>query len=298
MIAGGVTRERALRLIRQEFEAAGLDNAALDARVLLLAALNIGASELAIRPAETLTEEEASRLGAWTARRLAREPVARILGEREFWGLPFELTTETLVPRPDTETIVETALSLFPDRHAPLRLVDLGTGSGCLLVALLHEWPQAIGVGIDRSPDAVRTARSNARRNGVGSRSLFVVSDWASAIGGGVDLIVSNPPYIASDVVESLDLEVREHDPRLALDGGADGLDAYRIILAQAGPLLAAEGRFVLEIGYDQEPALRRLAAESGFEVVLSEIDLAGNPRCLALKPTRSDGTSTQPQRG
>ena len=110
--------------------------------------------------------------------------------------------------------------------------------------------------------------------------------DWASAIGGGVDLIVSNPPYIASDVVESLDLEVREHDPRLALDGGADGLDAYRIILAEARPLLSAEGRLVLEIGYDQEPALRRLAAESGFEVVLSEIDLAGNPRCLALKRT------------
>ena len=195
-----------------------------------------------IRPAQSLTGEEVSRLDAWTARRLAREPVARILGEREFWGLPFELTTETLVPRPDTETIVETALSLFPDRHAPLRLVDLGTGSGCLLVALLHEWPQAIGVGIDRSPDAVRTARSNARRNGVGSRSLFVVSDWASAIGGGVDLIVSNPPYIASDVVESLDLDVREHDPRLALDGGADGLDAYRIILAEARPLLSAEG--------------------------------------------------------
>ena len=234
VIAGGVTRERALRLIRQEFEAAGLDNAALDARVLLLAALDIGASELAHPPGrKASTGEEASRLGAWTARRLAREPVARILGEREFWGLPFELTAETLVPRPDTETIVETALSLFPDRHAPLRLVDLGTGSGCLLVALLHELPQAIGVGIDRSPDAVRTARSNARRNGVGSRSLFVVSDWASAIGGGVDLIVSNPPYIASDVVESLDLDVREHDPRLALDGGADGLDAYRIILAR-----------------------------------------------------------------
>jgi release factor glutamine methyltransferase len=286
VIAEGVTREKALRIIRRSFEAASLDDPALDARVLLLAALGIGATELATRPAESLTGEEASRLETWIARRLAHEPVARILEEREFWGLPFQLSAETLVPRPDTETIVETSLGLFPDRDAPLRIVDLGTGSGCLLVALLHELPQASGIGIDRSLDAVRTARSNARRNGVASRSLFVVSNWASAIKGGVDLIVSNPPYIASDVVDRLDPEVREHDPRLALDGGTDGLDAYRIILAEARPLLAEEGRLVLEIGYDQEPALRSLAAESGFEIVRFEVDLAGNPRCFALKPT------------
>jgi release factor glutamine methyltransferase len=275
-----------LRDLRAELAGAGLQTAALDARVLLLRVLGIDATELLARPFEPLTPGQASRLAAWTARRLGHEPVARILGEREFWGLPFVLSLDTLIPRPDTETVVETALALVPDRGSPLRIADLGTGSGCLLVSLLHELPCAIGLGLDRSLGAVRTARLNAERNGVGGRSLFVAADWGSALGGGLDMIVSNPPYIATPVVEDLEREVREYDPRLALDGGADGLDAYRIILSQAKHLLAPEGHLVLEIGYDQEPALRDLAVTSGFEVSRFSADLAGNPRCLALKRT------------
>ena len=147
---------------------------------------------------------------------------------REFWGLPFRLSPETLVPRPDTETVVETALDLLPDRQAPLRIVDFGTGSGCILVALLHELPQATGLGIDLSPGALATARTNADENGVGGRCHFALSRWADAVSGPFDLIVSNPPYIASGVIPTLDEEVREHDPRLALDGGPDGLEPYR----------------------------------------------------------------------
>ena len=286
MIGGGATRQTALLEIRKAFQSALIDDAALEARVLLLAALDIDGTELAMRPSQSLTGEEAARLESWTGRRLAHEPLARILGEREFWGLPFVLSAETLVPRPDTETIVTTALDLVPDKKAALRIVDLGTGSGCLLVSLLHELPQAIGVGIDRAEGAARTARLNARRNGVSARGLFVVGDWGSSLSPGWDLIVSNPPYIASDVVDGLEPEVRDHDPRLALDGGADGLDAYRIILAQARRLLSPSGHLVVEIGYDQEGALRSLAVQNGLSVVRFDRDLAGNPRCIALKRT------------
>ncbi|KAB0265217.1 peptide chain release factor N(5)-glutamine methyltransferase [Microvirga brassicacearum] len=282
----GATRDEALRRLRAKLAGAGFETAALEARVLLLAALAISAAELIARPFERLTAEQASRLAAWTARRLSHEPVARILGEREFWGLPFILSPETLVPRADTETVVETAIDLVARRQTGLRIADLGTGSGCLLVALLHELPHATGIGVDRSAGAARTARLNATRNGVWSRSLFVVSDWGAALAQGVDLIVSNPPYIATGVVDRLEPEVREHDPRLALDGGEDGLEAYRIILPEARRLLSPEGHLVLEIGYDQEPALRDLAATAGFTVVRFAKDLAGNPRCVALKPT------------
>jgi release factor glutamine methyltransferase len=205
------------------------------------------------------------------------------LGEREFWGLPFTLSRDTLVPRPDTETVVETALSLRPGAGEPVRILDLGTGSGCLLVALLHERPDATGLGLDRSVDALVTARANAWRNGVGPRAAFVASDWASSVQGGFDLIVSNPPYIAAGTIPGLDPEVRCHDPRLALDGGPDGFDAYRVILAEGRQLLAPGGRLVLEIGYDQDEALQRLAGLHGFQVLTVARDLSGQPRCVAL---------------
>lgn len=286
-----MTRAEALASLRQALGAAGLDNAALDARLLLLAALGIGQTELILRPEQPLSAEQEATLRAFRDRRLAHEPVARILGEREFWGLPFRLSPETLVPRPDTETLVETALSLIPDRTADLRIVDFGTGSGCILTALLHELPRARGIGIDRSAGAARTARQNAWANGVGMRSLFVVSDWAQALAGRFDLIVSNPPYIASSVIPGLDTEVREFDPKLALDGGTDGLDAYRTLLHEAERLLAPNGLIVLEIGYDQADALKALAAGHNLEILRLAHDLSGNPRCIALKPSRSDDT-------
>jgi release factor glutamine methyltransferase len=279
-----MTRAEALAELRRAFAEAGLDTPALDARLLVVAALDIEPTALVTRPDAELSPEDETVLAGYKARRLAREPVARILGEREFWGLPFALSPGTLVPRPDTETVVETVLRLLPARDAPLRILDLGTGSGCLLVALLHERPRAHGIGVDRAVDALATARGNARRNGVGDRAGFVASDWASAVGGAFDLVVSNPPYIRSALVRILDPDVRDHDPAAALDGGEDGLEAYRIILREAGRLLAPGGLMALEIGYDQEESLRRLAAPLGLAVEAVERDLAGHPRCVALK--------------
>ncbi|WP_201859547.1 peptide chain release factor N(5)-glutamine methyltransferase [Microvirga soli] len=278
------TRAEALRELRRTLAEAGFETAALDARLLVLTALGISATDLITWPDTPLTPDQAGTLAAFAQRRLNHEPVARIVGEREFWGLPFRLSPETLVPRPDTETLVETALDLLPDHQAPLRIVDFGTGSGCILVALLHELPQATGLGVDLSFGAVVTARANADDNRVGNRCHFVLSRWADAISGRFDLIVSNPPYIASGVIPGLDQEVREHDPRLALDGGPDGLEPYRILLAEAERLLAPGGLLAVEIGYDQAEALSSLAGLHGLEILRIAHDLPGNPRCVAMK--------------
>ena len=278
------TRAQALAELRRTLNEAGFETAALDARLLLLTALGIPATTLVTHPDTPLSVEESEALASFARRRLNHEPVARIVGIREFWGLPFRLSPETLVPRPDTETVVETALDLLPDRQAPLRIVDFGTGSGCILVALLHELPQATGLGVDLSPGALATARTNADENGVGGRCHFALSRWADAVSGPFDLIVSNPPYIASGVIPTLDEEVREHDPRLALDGGPDGLEPYRILLSEAGRLLASGGLLAVEIGYDQAEELRSLAGSHGLEILRIAHDLSGNPRCVAMR--------------
>ncbi len=278
------TRAEALRELRRILTEAGFETAALDARLLLLTALGISATDLITWPDTPLTPEQSETLSSFLQRRLNHEPVARILGEREFWGLPFRLSPETLVPRPDTETLVETALDLLPDRQAPLRVVDFGTGSGCILVALLHELPQAAGLGVDLSFGALVTARANANDNQVGNRCHFALSRWADAISGRFDLMVSNPPYIASGVIPGLDEEVREHDPRLALDGGPDGLEPYRILLGEAERLLAPGGLLAVEIGYDQAEALSGLAGLHGLEILRIAHDLSGNPRCVAMR--------------
>jgi release factor glutamine methyltransferase len=278
------TRAQALAELRRTLNEAGFETAALDARLLLLTALGIPATTLVTHPDTPLTAEESETLASFARRRLNHEPVARIVGIREFWGLPFRLSPETLVPRPDTETVVETVLDLLPNRQAPLRIVDFGTGSGCILVALLHELPQATGLGVDLSPGALATARTNADENGVGERCHFALSRWADAVSGPFDLIVSNPPYIASGVIPTLDEEVREHDPRLALDGGPDGLEPYRILLSEAGRLLAPGGLLAVEIGYDQAEELRSLAGSHGLEILRIAHDLSGNPRCVAMR--------------
>jgi len=215
--------------------------------------------------------------------RLAHHPVARLLDRREFWGLPFQLDPETLVPRPDTETLVAAALRWLGGRLGPLQILDLGTGSGCLLVALLHEWPDATGLGIDRSFGAARTARRNAERNGVGDRAVFAVGDWGVALGARFDLVVSNPPYIPTGDIGGLAPEVRVHDPVAALDGGADGLTAYRTILAQAGRLLRPGGTIVLEVGIGQADPVCRLAEAAALTTVEIARDLAGIERALVL---------------
>jgi release factor glutamine methyltransferase len=280
-------RGDALAALRRAFIAAGLDTPSLDARVLACAALGADTAEIAARPDAPLGAA-AGRLDDFARRRLAREPVGRILGRREFWGLTFELSPDTLEPRPDTETLVETALRVIPHPNGALRILDLGTGSGCLLVALLHELPDAFGLGVDRSPGALATARRNALRNGVGARAGFIASDWGAAIRGRFELIVSNPPYIPSPDLPGLAAEVRDHDPSAALDGGDDGLAAYRAILAQAPALMAAGGVTVVEIGLGQEQAVRDLAGGAGLAVDSVARDLAGHPRAVVLKGPQS----------
>jgi release factor glutamine methyltransferase len=203
------------------------------------------------------------------------EPVARILGVKEFWGLPLALTAATLVPRPDTETIVEAALEMLPaEQHhgRRLRIADIGTGSGAILLALLSEWPNAWGAGTDISEAALQTARANARQLGLSRRAAFVACDYAAALSGAFDLIVANPPYIRSGEIGALPTEVRDHDPRRALDGGADGLNAYRIIAPEAARLLVPGGCLVVEVGHDQSGDVEALLTMAG-------LNLPGEPK-------------------
>lgn len=231
-----------------------------------------------------LSGEQASRLVQFAARRIKGEPVWRILGEREFWGLPFALSSETLEPRPDSETLIEAALGhLGPKRAGPLSLLDLGTGTGCLLIALLSECPLAEGLGVDASEDACRTAWGNAVSNGVGERSRFLVGDWASALAGRFDVVLSNPPYIPQQEVARLAPSVRDYDPLRALDGGPDGLGPYRTLAAQLPLILAPNGLVVLEIGAGQEADAIAIMAQKGLVHCGSRADLGGHPRAICF---------------
>jgi release factor glutamine methyltransferase len=226
------------------------------------------------------------RLEGFSARRLAGVPVWRILGEREFWGLPFSLSPATLEPRPDSETLVEAALTaLAGRREEELSLLDLGTGTGCLLLALISELPKARGLGIDLSGEACTTAAGNAARNGLGGRATFRQGDWTQGLAGRFDLIVSNPPYIPSGEIAGLAAEVREHDPLLALDGGADGLEPYRLFAACLPALIAPGGILVLEIGAGQGPDVVALMRAGGLEFRMSRNDLGGHERALIFAP-------------
>ncbi|MCJ2070248.1 peptide chain release factor N(5)-glutamine methyltransferase [Methylobacterium sp. J-030] len=296
----GLSRRAALRRCAVALEAGGLGEAAGDARFLLLGILGLEARDLLVAGDRLLDGSEAAALDSALARRLSGEPVARILGTWEFWGLPIRLTPETLVPRPDTEVLVEAALANLSDRSAPLRCLDLGTGSGCILAALLSELPRAFGLGLDRSEAALATARHNLAANGFGGRAAFAAADWCDALQGRFDLVVSNPPYIVRDVIPTLHREVRTHDPLAALDGGADGLDAYRRILdgIRTQNLLAPAGTLALEIGYDQAAAVRGLAAAAGFVDCGLTRDLSGHDRVLcfglpkgAAEPQVRDGS-------
>jgi release factor glutamine methyltransferase len=216
-------------------------------------------------------------------RRAAREPLAYILGWREFWSLRFRVSPATLIPRPDSETLVEAALALCPDPQAPIRVLDLGTGTGCLLLAVLHERPNAFGVGVDRSESAVHVALSNACDLGLAERSVFLCGDWAGSIRGRFDLVLSNPPYIATPELAGLMPDVASHEPRSALDGGNCGLGAYRAIIAALPHLLAPSGAAVLELGAGQFDAVGETAASAGFQVA-ARADLAGITRAIILR--------------
>ena len=285
------TRSEALRRLAEAFAAEGVPEG--DARFLMLGVLDLRAVDLALHGDLTLGPDGAERLEAAARCRLAGEPVARILGMWEFWGLPFRLSPETLVPRPDTETLVEATLASIRDPAAAVRILDLGTGSGCILVALLSALPNAVGIGLDRSWGALRTARANALDNGVAGRAGFVAGDWCDSLSGRFDRVVSNPPYIASKVIAGLDREVREHDPRAALDGGEDGLGAYRrIIDAASRGLLAPGGSLHLEIGYDQAETVTDLGVKAGLRPGGIARDLAGHERVASFAVSREDAVA------
>lgn len=266
--------------------AAGLDAPAREARLLIRQALALGDADLIARADSLVEPAEAERLRGLARRRAAGEPLARLTGRREFWSLDFALSPQTLVPRPETETLVEAALAAFPDRLAPLRVLDLGTGTGAILAAILSELPNAFGIGIDRSEGAARQARANLMALGLGGRSAVLVGDWSQALAGRFDLVVSNPPYIESAAIAGLDLEVRAHDPHLALDGGRDGLEAYRAIARVLPALLLPGGRAMLELGAGQESAVAQLVREAGLVPDGSaRADLSGIARVLVTTP-------------
>jgi release factor glutamine methyltransferase len=254
------------------------------ARWVIAAALRLSAAEVFARPERILGAAEQTRIAAIRDRLAEREPLGRVLGHREFWGLDFALSPETLEPRPESETIVEAVLARLADRRMPYRFLDLGTGTGCLLLALLAEYPNASGVGVDLAPGAAATARLNAAALGLYGRAAFVAGDWGRALTGGFDGVVANPPYIATRAIAGLMPEVREHDPRLALDGGEDGLAAYRRIAADLSRLLVPGGLFAAEIGMGQQAAVAAIVAAGGLMVETIAADLAGIPRCLVAR--------------
>lgn len=265
--------------------AAGLDEPRRRARWLVAAALGLSPLDVFAHPERSLDAAEQRRIAAMLMRMTAGEPLTRILGRREFWGLEFVLSADTLDPRPETETVIEAVLARRPHRSRAYRILDLGTGSGCLLLALLSEFPKASGIGIDLATGAAATARHNAEALGLLDRAGFFAGDWGAALTGAFDIVVANPPYIPSAAILGLPPEVREYDPHRALDGGEDGLAAYRAIAADLSHLLAPGGLFAGEIGSDQAESVTAVLIRAGLAVEVVVPDLAGLPRCVIAMP-------------
>jgi release factor glutamine methyltransferase len=288
------TIAEARRSLIAQLRAGGVDSPELDARILIGHALGLDHAALAAAPARRLGAMEESAIAALARRRLAHEPVARIVGAKEFWSLNLAVSAATLVPRPETETVVEAALAAVAaqrPRARALRIADLGTGSGAILLALLSELPEAFGVGTDLDPAALALARGNARRLGL-TRAAYVACDMAAALRGPFDLIVSNPPYIASGDIATLPPEVRLFDPRRALDGGPDGLDGYRAIAAGAPALLAPDGALVVELGAGQAEPAAALFAAAGLAPAPPRADLNRAPRALVMRKLQLTGNT------
>jgi len=267
----------------QHLRAAAIDSPRLEARLLLSHAMSCRQEDLLRDPRAPVPPTAANHFAALLRGRLDRAPIAQLLGSQEFWSLTFAVSPATLVPRADSETLIEAVLAECPDRGVVRRVLDLGTGTGCLLLATLSEYPGAEGVGIDRSLAAALLARQNAAALGLDGRARFVVADWAAPLRTRFDLILSNPPYIERGAIPGLMPEVARHEPMLALDGGADGLVAYRSILGELSGLLAPAGRAVLELGAGQRGAVQAIAHASGLRVVGCRADLGGVARALVL---------------
>jgi release factor glutamine methyltransferase len=266
---------------RTRLEAAGITGPVIDARLLVEAAADVTRVEIVTDPHRELTPEQEATLEDYLTRRANREPVSHILGRKGFWKIMLGVTKDVLTPRPDTETVVEYSLREFPE-HAAWRILDLGVGSGAILLALLAERPAAKGLGVDVSEEALAVARDNAASLGLANRVALLRGDWTAGLeGDAFDLVVSNPPYIASHVIETLEPEVRDHEPRLALEGGADGLDHYRILAPEILRVLKAGGRFAVEIGYDQKDAVEALFKQAGAVFVDTIRDLSDRDRVV-----------------
>jgi release factor glutamine methyltransferase len=301
-LRAGVTRAAALAALRAQLCDAGIEEGAADARLLLCAAGGLDHGDLIRAPEALLSEATLLRLAPMTRRRAAGEPVSRILARREFWGLSLAISPAVLDPRPDTETLVEAVLREFSHkRRAPLRILELGVGSGAILCALLTEFEAASGVAVDLSLAAAMQARANLAALGLTTRASVAVGSWAAAIAGAFDVIVSNPPYVASGAIGGLAREVRDYDPAIALDGGRDGLDAYRAIASQLAPLLAERARFYLEVGAGQADRVVAILAAQGLTAPATYADLAGLARVVAggVGDARNSlgGTKNEPDR-
>ncbi len=267
---------------KARLEAAGLAGPVLDARLLVEAAADATRADIVGDPHRRLSAEQQATLEDYLSRREHREPVSHILGRRGFWKLLLKVTPDVLTPRPDTETVVEYVLRDFPE-HAAWKVLDLGIGSGAILLSILAERPAARGLGVDVSSEALAVARDNAAQLGLAGRLALLRGDWTAGLDGdSFDLVVSNPPYIADAVIETLEPEVRDHEPRIALSGGVDGLDHYRILAPEILRVLKPGGRFAVEIGYDQRQAVEALFRQAGAAHVTTLPDLANRDRVVA----------------
>lgn len=286
------TLARLLTAATDRLNRAGVATPRLDAETLLAAAMNLSRLQMLMVADRPVSSDVQAAFDALLARRIDHQPISQILGRREFWSLDFKVTSDTLTPRPDSETLVDAALQRL-DRHgisrlAPLRLLDLGVGTGCLLLSLLHECPNAWGLGIDRSLAAARVAAENARRLDLSDRVAFLVGDWAAAVriaghAPPFDLVISNPPYIPASVIAGLDADVRDHEPHLALSGGADGLDPYRILAGEFPRLLGKGGGVIVEIGAGQEMDVSQILGKRLKGETLFHKDLGGHVRCVEM---------------
>lgn len=271
--------------LRNHFMVAGVEDPMAEARILVGGIMGLSRGDFITQGEDHIPLEHEIAINAASGRRVRGEPVYRILGKRGFYDLELRISRDTLDPRPDTEVLVDLVLDLMKDRKdAPLDILDLGIGTGAICLALLANLTRARGTGTDLAQGALDTAAENARINGLSARFTTVRSDWFENLSGLYDVIVSNPPYIRSEAIPTLDREVREHDPLLALDGGADGLDAYRVIAADAAGFLKTAGIVAVETGFDQKNAVKEIFERAGFEQVAAAKDLAGNDRAQAFK--------------
>jgi release factor glutamine methyltransferase len=281
--SGDCDVNKALEVAVQCMVAAGVTEPLRDARILLGCSLAMPNERFYGRETSTVNFTQLKRYKKMVERRCIREPVSRILGHRDFWDLTFQLNPYALDPRPDSETLIEAVLSHITDKDKPLNVLDLGTGTGCLLLSILHEFPNSKGIGNDINQHCIELSQRNAINNGLSHRATFQVGDWCRGINTKFDVILCNPPYIPTETIKDLEPEVTEYEPHLALDGGKDGLDCYKKLGPQLLKLLTTEGLIFLEIGYDQKRSVSKIMKNCAFSVLTTERDLADRDRCVVL---------------